>query len=365
MARKRDPAEIETDNIIAKIEKRISKEYKQAEKGISEKLDDYWRRYRLKDEKWREWVANGKKTAEEYKQWKIGQLAMGKRWQEMKDTISHDLYNSNKIAKSIATGYRPEVYALNHNYATFEVEKGSLIDTSYTLYSRETVERLYRENPKILPAPGKKVSKDIAEGKAIRWNNQHIQSVVTQAILQGEPIPKIATRLAEKVCDSDRKAAIRNARTMMTSVQNAGRYDAYGRAKDLGIDMKIQWIATLDMRTRHSHRMLDGMQVDVGEPFELDDEAMGHVSIMYPGQLEPGESTDFPQSMIWNCRCALRGVVVGLEPRARKYRSTSALEGMTYQQWKESKKEKTNPIDLPEKKAKAIKGKYIKEYRDG
>lgn len=351
--KKPDPAHIETEKIIAEIEEKIKAEYKQAEKEIQAKLDDYLRRYEIKDKKWREWVKDGKKTAEEYQKWKTGQIAVGKRWEDMRNTLSKDLYNTNKRAKSIASGYRPEVYAINHNYATFEVEKGSLVDTSYTLYSRETVERLYRENPKILPAPGKKVSKDIAEGRAVRWNNQHIQSSLMQSILQGESIPKIASRLAEKVGDSDRKAAIRNARTMMTGAQNAGRRDAYNRARDLGIEVEDYWIATMDMRTRHYHRMLDGQKADEDGYFHVE----GY-KIRYPG--DP-EAEGF---MIWNCRCTTRGVVKGLEPQARKYRSLKDIEGMSYEQWKESKKVKTNPIDLPEKKAAAIKAKYIKEYRE-
>lgn len=60
-------------------------------------------------------------------------------------TLAADLHNVNKIAKSITQGYMPEVYALNHNYSTFQIEKGSRIDTSYTLYDRHTVERLFRK----------------------------------------------------------------------------------------------------------------------------------------------------------------------------------------------------------------------------
>lgn len=349
-----DPAHKETENLIKQMEKRISKEYAQAEKEVQVKIDDYFDRFRLKDEKWREWVADGKKTAAEYKQWRIGQMAVGKRWESMKQTIAEDFAHTDQIARSIVKGYMPEVYATNFNYGTYEVEVGAKVNTSFTLYDRQTVERIMRDNPDLLPAPGKKVSKAIAEGKAVRWNKQLIQSVMTQGILQGESIPKLATRLAKEVGDSDRKAAIRNARTMATGAQNAGRVDSYKRAEDMGINMEQEWRATLDMRTRHEHRQLDGQRQKVGDPFTVD----GY-EILFPG--DPSAEG----FLVYNCRCTLRGVVAGLEPQARKYRDESAIEGLTYDEWKAQKKSQSNPITLPEEKGEAIAEKYRREYRDG
>lgn len=349
---KGDPAHEETERLIADMEKRISKEYAQAEKEVQVKIDDYFDRFRLKDKKWQEWVADGKKTTAEYKQWRIGQMAVGKRWESMKQTIAEDFAHTDQIARSIVKGYMPEVYATNFNYGTYEVEVGAKVDTSFTLYDRQTVERIMRDNPDLLPAPGKKVSKDIADGKAVRWNKQLIQSVMTQGILQGESIPKLATRLAQEVGDSDRKAAIRNARTMATGAQNAGRVDSYKRAEDMGINMEQEWRATLDMRTRHEHRQLDGQRRKVGEPFKVD----GY-EILFPG--DPSAEG----FLIYNCRCTLRGVVAGLEPQARKYRDESALEGLTYDEWKAQKKSQSNPITLQEEKGEAIAEKYRREYR--
>ena len=348
---KTDPAHEETERLLAEMEKKISKEYAQAEKELQAKIDDYFRRFALKDQKWQEWVRDGVKTKQEYQQWRIGQMAVGKRWESMKDTIAEDFVNADKIARSIVNGYMPEVYAENFNYGTYEAEVGSGVDTSFTLYSRESVENIVRGNSSLLPAPGRKVSREISEGRAKKWNEQLVQSVMIQGILQGESIPKLATRLAKAVGDSDRKAAIRNARTMATGAQNAGRVDAYKRAEDKGVKMEQMWRATLDMRTRHEHRLLDGQRQKVGEPFEVEGE-----KIMYPG--DPSA----PGHLIYNCRCTLRGVVAGLEPQAIKYRDTSAIEGMTYEEWKASKIEKPNPITLPEEKGEAIAEKYRIEY---
>ena len=44
-----DPANDETERLLAELEKKISKEYARAQKEVQEKLDDYLRRFRLKD----------------------------------------------------------------------------------------------------------------------------------------------------------------------------------------------------------------------------------------------------------------------------------------------------------------------------
>ena len=284
-----------TEAILKEIEKRVTKEYRQAAAEVQEKLNDYWRRFRIKDEIKRKALKAGAITKQEYNQWRIGQIAIGKRWAEMQDVLARDFHNANNIARSIADGYMPEVYALNHNYGTFLVEKASLVDTSYSLYSREAVERLIKDQPDVLPpVPGLKKQREInaalAAGKDIRWQKGQIQSVMTQGILQGESIPNIARRIASTLGERNLGTAIRYARTAATAAQNAGREDSYKRAQSMGIKMRQMWVATLDDRTRVEHRYLDGQVVDVGEPFVVD-----NIEIEYPGDPQA------PGYMIYNC----------------------------------------------------------------
>ena len=355
---KNDPAHQATDAVLDKIEKQIAKEYKKAHKEVAAKMDDYLARFATKDATWQKWVADGTKTQAEYTAWKKGQVLVGQRWADLKDELAKDYGNAAKIAQSIANGYRPEVYAINHNYATFEIEKGSKLNTSYTLYSKESVERMYRDNPRLYHRPGQKISQQIKEGKLARWDKRRIQSVITQGILQGESIPDLTKRL-EKVTGGDHKAAIRNIRTMMTGVQNAGRVDAQERAKEMGIPVQKQWIATLDSRTRHWHRELDGVTIDTDEPFvvELDDGSED--KIMFPGD------PDADPANVYNCRCTLLSVIKGHELDINDDRVSYADEyaDMDYDEWKEAKKSYSNKITAPEEKARKIKQEYIREYR--
>lgn len=351
-----DPAHIETERILARLERRIAEEYSLAAREVEKTLKRYLQAFETKDKIWRQWVKDGKKTPGEYQRWRTGQIMAGNRWKHLKQQIAEDMYNASEIARSVAEGYMPEVYALNHNFTTYQIETGGLIDTSYTLYSRESVERILRDDPELLPAPGKKVSEEIKKGLAVKWNRQQIQSVMMQGILQGESIPKLAKRL-RKVTDSNRKASIRNARTMATGAQNAGRVDAAIRARRMGVDLVQQWEAALDMRTRTDHRLLHGQRREIGEAFVVP--AGGEYAgaeIMYPGDpsAEPAE--------VYNCRCTLLTWVRGFEHGAVK--ESDGLAGMSFEEWLKAKPV-TNRITLPEEKASAIRGAWIKKYKAG
>lgn len=331
----------EADRLLRLLERRLNKEYNQASKEAHSKLVDYFKKFEKKDAikraerdagkitKYVEDYAkmkgikeiNQKTINDAYDYWRTGQIAVGERWKEMQETLAEDFHNVNNIASEIIKDHSHDVYALNHNYGTFEVERGSLVDTSYTLYDKSTVERLVRDNPDLLPPPGKKVSQRIREGKDVLWNKQLIQSSMTQSILQGESIPQIAKRLAESVGDSNRKAAIRNARTMTTGAENAGRVDSYKRAQKMGINMVQVWLATLDGRTRHSHRMMDGEKVQVDKKFSN-------------GCRFPGDPRG-PSWEIYNCRCTLIGQVDGVDFNlSDASQRNNKLGGMNYEEWK-------------------------------
>ena len=114
--------------------------------------------------------------------------------------------------------------------------------------------------------------------------------------------------------------AVRTARTAVTGAQNAGRTNSYKRAQSMGVKLKQEWLATLDLRTRHSHRQLDGEKVEVGKKFSN--------GLRYPA--DPNGS----YAEIMNCRCTLIAALDGIEDGAGK-RWSKLPEGMTYEQWKE------------------------------
>jgi len=318
-----------TDKAIKDLEKKVAREYNQARKEVQSKLNRYMADFATEDEKKRQLMQEGKITQKDYQDWRLRKMGMGKRWEEMRDNLAQDYHNANQIARSIERGYMPDVYALNHNYATYQIEHDGGIDSFYSLYDKPTVERLIREDQILMPEPGPRRRAQIAANKDMQWNNQMLQSALTQSILQGESIPEMARRISQTVAVRNYNSSVRYARTMMTSAQNAGRYDAYRRATDMGIDLTIEWCATLDDRTRHDHRMMHGQRRSVDEPFETPD----GFRIYYPADCT-GES-DAPQQEIWNCRCTLLAWVKGFERDTVK--ESPGRGDMTFEEWQNEK----------------------------
>lgn len=325
--RKFDFAHEETDRMLDEIEEKVSKEYAKAVKETTKKMESYLEGSKVRDAKKLADLEAGIITKEDYLKWRQGQIMSGERWDEMRKTLAEDYANADKIAKSITNGYMADVYSLNHSYATYEVEKGAKLSTSYTLYNHDAAERIIRDNPKILPDMGESMKRKIAEGKAVKWQEGRIQSATLQSILQGESIQNMAKRICNEVGETDRKASVRYARTAATSAENAGRMDAYHRAEDMGIKLKKTWIATLDNRTRHWHRELDGQTKDIDEPFENE-----YGEIMFPGD------PDADDANVWNCRCAMITQVEGFERDVEDMdlRADANLGDMSYEEWKES-----------------------------
>ena len=306
-----DFAHDETDDLLEELERRVSQVYAAALKSMRKKQKKALEEYDEQNAGWLQRVKDGEATAREYRAWRADRAAERVWIDTMAEQLAEDLENAEEIADSIANGYRAETYALNWNFAAFEAEALSGVSIATTIYSREAVERLIREEPDLLP----ELKRD--EAKTKRWLKKKLVGAITQSILQGEGIPQAAMRIAN-VTDMDKNASVRAARTAMTSAENAGRIDAYKRAESVGVKMQKEWMATLDDRTRRSHRRLDGERVGVDEKFSN--------GLRYPG--DPSGSAE----EVYNCRCTIVASVEGVDQSAAKRRSR--LGKKSYEQWK-------------------------------
>jgi uncharacterized protein with gpF-like domain len=314
-----DAGRYECDLILGKVERKVYLTYLQAAKEMRQKADDYLDFFRKEEARLAQLVADGKMKPEDYRNWLISHIATGRRWYEMAFILAQDMTNTNEIAAGIINNYMPDVFAVGYNYGLYQGEITGGFQTSFTLYDRDTVLRLLRDDPDLLPSAWIDKQKDTA------WNQKQFNSAMTQAILQGESIDEIAERLVKNVSGMNERSAIRNARTAYTSAENGGRYESYRRMKSEGVNLTVEWCATLDGRTRPTHRLADGERHDVDEPFVVD----GY-NIMYAGDPQA------PQKEIWNCRCTMLAWVKDFEPSADLKLQTHP-DGMTYKEWKTSK----------------------------
>mgnify|MGYP002763993048 FL=1 len=306
----------ETDKRLAVMEKRIAKVYADTLAEAKDKLSAVLAEFRELDKKKAQAVADGKLSKKAYTAWRQELLGKEKHLRDMIDVLTEDFTNADKIAMKIVSGEAKDVYALNANYAAYDIEKKANVNLSWTLYDHSTVERLIREEPNLLPLP----SVDVPVDK--RWNQKHITAAINRGILLGDPIQDIAKRLVT-VASMDLNAAVRSARTATTAAECAGRIRTYKYAESLGIQLKQMWRATLDDRTRHAHRMLDGQMVDIGEKFKVD----GY-ELEYPG--DPSA----PGYLVYNCRCTVVSVDKTHDPNAPR---ASKLSGMRYEDWRAGK----------------------------
>ena len=221
---------------------------------------------------------------------------MEKQWKDKLSQATAIMNKANEEAASIVHDKKLNVFAENYNHQAYELESEIGADMGFNLYNSESVSRLIKDDPKILP------EWKIDQKKDYIWNQEKVNNAITQGIIQGDSVDQIANRLINSLCTQNENRMRTFARTSITGAQNAGRMEQLHDAEDSGIKVKKKWLATLDDRTRDTHRDLDGQVQEVDDPFESD---LG--DIMFPGDpnADPGN--------VYNCRCTLIYVYEGVD----------------------------------------------------
>lgn len=330
-----DDAHKYVDDELGKLEKRITEQYRRAYKELFAKAQNYFKKFEKRDAAQRALLNAGKITELEYQQWRLAQMGRGKWFEDMRGSAAERLLKANQIAAEYINDRTPEIFAVCRNHTAFGLEK-EYGNIGFTLYDENTVKKLIAEQADFLPAPSVNIPKDLW------WNKKLITAEMTSGILQGESIGDLADRFMN-ITDANRTSAIRNARTFCTAAENAGRQDGYKKADQMGIKgLRKEWIATLDNRTRHSHRKLDGQIVPWDGKFESE---LGSI-MEYPGDKREAQGED-----IYNCRCSM-GVVeksgIVVEEISKTADGGELISNMNYEEWERWK----NSLD-PEK---------VKEY---
>ena len=224
-----------TDEELAKLERKIAKVYKTAADEMQDKITEYFKKFDEQDKKKRALLEQGKITEQEYKQWRLGKLATGKKYQFMRDQLAERMTNANQEAVAYVNSSTPTVYSLNRNYTAYQIEQAD-INASFQLWDESTVARLIKDNPELMPNYPKE--KALARGIDLDWGKKQISKEITTGILLGESNQKIAKRLLTELPNMNKASAIRTARTATTSAECAGRQDTYESAKAMGIVLK-------------------------------------------------------------------------------------------------------------------------------
>ena len=326
-----DKAHILTDEKLEEMEKRLSAIYSRAEKTVQKKMADYAKSI---DEKSAELLQAYKdaETEDEKRKAKKAyirfyrKLVKSKEFVSLSANVADDLYKANVEASAYINSQTPSIYALNYNYINAEMAKDidgfspqEITDAEaekYSGYTQQTVDRK----------------------KDTDWNKDNFKKSVIAGSLLLLGAYAIMKRSANSAVEKNRNSASMHSEGMGTDAENKARLDGMYRASDIGVKVQKQWRATLDNRTRDSHRMLDSETIDLDDTFDN--------GLKYPR--EPGGAL----SEICNCRCRLRyvtpytkyetrsarlGEVKGSYKKDSSFRGTKSIEieNMSYKEWME------------------------------
>lgn len=309
------------DDASKELEKRIKLVYKQAAGEVQKKLDDFIKRHKAKNARMLQMVDAGQISEQNYKRWLQGQIFQGRQWKRKLKDITEVYVGADEKARDIVGKTTKNVFMEAANYSAYEIEKNTSGAIAFNVYDAKTVERLLKDDPKMLP------EWKIDEPKDYIWNEKRVRNAVTQGIIQGESIAEVGNRLTTELSTSNAKKMNMFARTAVNGAQNAGRMDRLYEAEKKGIDVRRKWLATLDGRTRDTHRALDGQVQKTKDPFTIDG-----MSIMFPGD------PTAPARLVYNCRCTLTYVYPKYQHLQHNHERRDQLndkniENMTYYEW--------------------------------
>lgn len=324
-----DKAHRLTDEKLEEMEKRVSAIYSRAEKTVQKKMADYAKTI---DEKSAELlqVYKDAETEDEKRKAKKAyirfyrQIVKSKEFVSLSATVADDLYKANVEASAYINSQTPSIYALNYNHINAEMANDidgfkpqEITDTEaekYSGYTQQTVDRK----------------------KDTDWNKDNLRKSVIASSLLLLGAYAIMKRSANNAVEKNRNSASMHSQGMGSDAENKARLDGMYRARDIGVEVKKQWRATLDNRTRHFHATRDGDTIELDEEFSH--------GLKYPR--DPNGTFE----EICNCRCRLRYVTPYTNARTRSarqgevtgsYKKDSSflgtrsieIENMTYAEW--------------------------------
>ena len=280
--------------------------------------------------------AQAKKYIEEYETLSFSKRLEVQRLLGVGEQIQGILDNAvAKATGTIAAGTGK--MAQNGYYSTFYgLEAANGLNIPMSILGGDFIEELVRT-----PVAGKVFSTRLYQ------NRTQLAKATTEALQQGAIDGKGYSYVAKRIEDlteADYKKAIRIARTEGGRASSQAQFYAFRDAKNMGIDLKRQWVATLDDKTRYSHQEMDGQTVGEYEDFVSPTTGARGRGPRLLGH--PGEDI--------NCRCTTIAIVDDYDPELRRDNETGDhIKNMTYNEWLDFKGvPKTPPkITIPAVKA--------------
>ncbi|WP_339063573.1 polymorphic toxin type 50 domain-containing protein [Tepidibacillus marianensis] len=262
-----------------------------------------------------------KKYIDEYETLSFSKRMEAERLLTVAKQIKEILSDTNSKVTDEITSFVTEEAELGYYGTWYALEGAENIVVDFSILDEKYINELVHK-----PVDGKRFSQRLYR------NTTKLAEIVTSELrkgaVHGDGYKKVSKRVSDNT-EAIYKRALRIARTEGGRVQSTTKQKAYEEAKDKGIDIQKRWLATLDKKTRHSHKELDGQTIAVDDQFS------------FMGYKADGPRLFGRASLDINCRCTTIPVVNGISPEFRKNNENKEIiKYKNYNEWKKDRIEK-------------------------
>lgn len=224
------------------------------------------------------------------------------------------------IHHAVGEAYRHSYYRTGFS---FEAEVGG--DLGFGMLNPKIVEAAVANEMSLIkwPASSKSNAKLLA---------RRVKSLIEQGIIQGFAYQKVAKQVKEQM-EIGATKAMRIIRTETGRAQTEGALKGYDEAQSEGLGFARVWLASLDDRTRFSHRSMDKQQANPET----------NLFTLPSGAMTQGPHLSGIAGEDINCRCALTAQILDMPAEIRVARDPVSgksvdIKDTNYDKWANAKK---------------------------
>ena len=227
----------------------------------------------------------------------------------LKASVKRYQIRIRKYVKSRAVLDFAELEALIAEMKEIKKTIGSTWGRVWKLVGTSELEKVFRlgkkEKPIDLFFEQEEIANEMIDQMATeiaRTSGKSVRIAVDKGLAEGLSVSKIASTIGN-ITAFDEARAMLIARTESTRVVNAAAVASYQQGQEAGLDIRKQWLASQDGKTRETHNELGELPpIGVNEPWTLNSD-QGFVSALSP-------ATFGLASEDCNCRCTVIPIVV-------------------------------------------------------
>lgn len=285
-----------TEATIRQLERYVRKLYRDAEPALKRMAAEMLGRMKQKDAELRKQAKDGKITEKEARSRMAAFVSSSGMPGARKMAL--EILRVNKLAKERIDEAVPDVFAYAMNHASYEIETEIGADAGLVPVSKADVEDLFRKIPDLFG------SRKMDEAKEKAYSVKKIIGNIISGFLEGFDLETIGDNIVKIIQNLNIDRWLQNIFDIITGADGGGEDTTNNWAQDNGVQMEKEWLATLDFKTRDTHRRLDGTRVPVDNAWEIDGEEIRY----------PRDPMAVP-ALRCNCRCTMRRV----NPRFTKH----------------------------------------------